>query len=139
MRIFMINLKWFVYTVVFALMPFLIKLGIYCLFENCNTELRYDVLDLIIFALLLNITTINYIEIFDGQKDFISGVTMFSLFSIMLLVTVYVLVIMIRYQMIDGKYLPNDYAFDTATWIIGFISILFNYRTHMKVTSALKT
>lgn len=62
----MIKTKWFIYTVIVGLIPFIVRLCIFIVSIKKDTYLLFDPMDFAILGLVVNITNINELE---GRKD----------------------------------------------------------------------
>src|SRR5687768_1766387 len=58
----MIKRKWFIYTVLIGLIPFFLRLMIFCFTRNVQIGYTLNEIDLISFGLILNLTNINELE-----------------------------------------------------------------------------
>ena len=58
----MIKAKWFIYTVLIGILPFLLRLFIYFVSAKSNIEFIMNESDFIVFGLVLNLTNLNELE-----------------------------------------------------------------------------
>lgn len=62
--------KWFFYTVVLGMIPFLTRIFIFFLFKNITVNFLFEASDFIILAIVTNISTINEVKKIDCLEGF---------------------------------------------------------------------
>lgn len=58
----MLKTKWFIYTVIVGLIPFIVRLCVFLSLQNKNVSVLFDPLDFVVLGLVINITNINQLE-----------------------------------------------------------------------------
>ncbi len=122
--IIMIKTKWFIYTVLVGLIPFLIRFFIFIISNNKTSDYIFNEVDLVTFGLVLNITNINEI---DGKENVESiwrtknigiSVVMLILFAAFLGIT---------YFSEDDKINVNRFNLKSCAVILSIVSALLSY------------
>lgn len=120
----MIKTKWFIYTVLVGLIPFLIRFFIFIISNNKTSDYIFNEVDLVTFGLVLNITNINEI---DGKENVESiwrtknigiSVVMLILFAAFLGIT---------YFSEDDKINVNRFNLKSCAVILSIVSALLSY------------
>ena len=135
----MVKTKWFIYTVIIGLIPFIVRFFVFLFYEERSTDFLFNGIDFIIFGLVLNLSNINELEgkayldkkKLDNWKTWKSrGIGLSVIFII-----VFSSILGIAYfSEIEGVKLDKT-AIKICAIILSFVSFLFSYSIFNRINS----